>query len=437
MPLRPPRRAFALLLRASHLRLLAGSVLLCSNAAHAQTESEVERRTNARALFDKGDELQKQGNYAQAIEKYEAARKQFDAPTIVLRVAQCQANMGKLIEAAETYRTVIKWATTPQDPPQFRQSKVQAEAELPQVEAKIPRITLQIKPAASGLQIQFDGQSLDPAMIGVVRPLNPGPHRVVAFAPGYATGERSVILKERESITLTLELTPAPPTNAPLPPPAVYEDPQRKEPPPPALPPPTVPAAPQEPSRIALMLEAEVGALFPTGTLPDESVNGAKAGTGLDITDRASTGPSFGAGIGIRVSRVILQFQYQGAVLKTGNVLRSANTHYLGGTFGYLSRLDGAALVTDLNLGWRSLSYDGPAPGNSIDSQTYAYSGVNLGGGLGVSIPIANNTWRIVPKATVSLGVFRDSVSVVGSASFQAFWGLGVAVHYEPLPLSK
>lgn len=423
--------------------LVGTASLLAARTGGAQPDAgEAERRQNARALFDKGDELQRKGDYAQAIEKYDAARKQFPAPTIVLRIAQCQANMGKLIESAETYRGVINWPLSPQDPPQFRQSKIQAEAELPQVESKIPKVTLQIKPATSGLQIQFDGQSLDPAFVGVARPLNPGPHRVVAFAPGFATGEKSVILKERDAVTMTLELVPSQTTGTPLPPPAVYEDPSRKEPPPVTPPPTPVVAGPQEPARIALMLAADVGALFPTGTLPDETTSGTLIAGGLNITERASTGPAFGAGVGIRIHHVILQFHYQGAVLKNPFPDVSAATHYLGGTFGYLNRLDAPALLSEVSLGWRNLSYDKPL--GSAGAPAYEYSGFNLGGGLGVSIPVANNTFRIIPKATVALGVFRDSQaasSTIGSStsssSFQAFWGLALAFQYDPLPLSK
>ena len=42
------------------------------------------------------------------------------APTIVLHIAECQALLGRLVDASETYNTLAKWKIDPdKDPPLF------------------------------------------------------------------------------------------------------------------------------------------------------------------------------------------------------------------------------------------------------------------------------------------------------------------------------
>src|ERR1700691_20763 len=86
----------------------AAAALSWSTPARAQvTESE---RAAARQLFKEGDELQRAGKFTEALDKFQRAQQAFSAPTNVLRIAECDAALGKLVESAEAYRAVARTA---------------------------------------------------------------------------------------------------------------------------------------------------------------------------------------------------------------------------------------------------------------------------------------------------------------------------------------
>src|ERR1700735_2616047 len=100
--MRPTRRwrAAARLLVA----LVASSTV--PGAAQAQvTESE---RAAARQLFHEGDELQRAGKFVEALDKFQRAQQVFSAPTNMLRIAECDAALGHLVQSAEAYRALVR-----------------------------------------------------------------------------------------------------------------------------------------------------------------------------------------------------------------------------------------------------------------------------------------------------------------------------------------
>ena len=118
-----PRFLLPLLLAAT----VTAPCLLVLPSAHAQM-SDAERAA-ARDLFKQGDELQRAGKYADALDKFQRAQQVFQAPTNVLRIAECQTQLGKLVEATEAYRSVIRWPLAPGAPPAFQSAIDQAKVE--------------------------------------------------------------------------------------------------------------------------------------------------------------------------------------------------------------------------------------------------------------------------------------------------------------------
>jgi hypothetical protein len=114
--------------------------------------------------------------------------------------------LGKLVEAAETFRAVQAIAVPPGNAA-FEQAKQQAQAELQQVEARMPRLTVIVTPTnVRSLTVTVDGQPMSGALVGVPRPINPGPHKIVANAPGYKIAESSVDVKEKGTPTVNIAL---------------------------------------------------------------------------------------------------------------------------------------------------------------------------------------------------------------------------------------
>jgi hypothetical protein len=190
------------------LALLLGSTLNL-RAAFAQAPVTDEERQAARNLYFEGVELQNNGKYADALDRFTRAQRIFSAPTHVLHMAECQRALGKLVESAESYRAIIRADLGRNAPPAFVQAQQQAAAELPAVEAVIPTLRVDVTPQnVQNPYLTINGQAVNSALIGVARPINPGTHAVAVNAAGYQKAEQTVTIAEKEKKAITLELKP-------------------------------------------------------------------------------------------------------------------------------------------------------------------------------------------------------------------------------------
>jgi hypothetical protein len=204
--------------------VLTGLPTFVPRDAFAQL-SDADRKATARSLFTQGVKEQEAGHYAEAIPFFEKAQKLFDAPTHLQRLAQCQIMVGKLVEAAETYETLKRMPLAPGAPEVFVQAKAQAEADLPALRARIPNLKVELTPKPEklrNLQLVVNDILLPTELVGVARPVNPGATKIVARAEGYNDATLEVSLKEKESRTVALALSPGQGT---LPPPVVVAPP--------------------------------------------------------------------------------------------------------------------------------------------------------------------------------------------------------------------
>ncbi|MGH7272235.1 MAG: PEGA domain-containing protein, partial [Polyangiaceae bacterium] len=192
--------------------LFSGAVAvgLWSMPAHAQV-GDAERAT-ARDLFKQGDKLQRSGDFAAALDTFQRAEQIFSAPTNMLRIAECEAALGRFAESAESYRAVMRTPLPAGAPAAFKGAVGQARSELAQVEPRVPKLIVSVEP--QGLdkeQMQVDGQNVPAALIGEPMPLDPGTHTVIVSAPGYASTEQRVTLAEHDSKSLPVTLQPVAP----------------------------------------------------------------------------------------------------------------------------------------------------------------------------------------------------------------------------------
>src|SRR5262245_4965590 len=124
-----------------------GAVPSFADDARAQAQmSETEKKAAARSAYQEGVQLQDAGKYPEALGRFEAAQKLYDAPTHILHIAQCQAKTGRLVEASETYEGLVRRPLPADAPEAFRQAQEQARQELPDLRPKIPTLRVVIKP---------------------------------------------------------------------------------------------------------------------------------------------------------------------------------------------------------------------------------------------------------------------------------------------------
>ncbi len=174
-------------------------------ALSAGAQSSADKAT-ARRLANDGIELFQKGQVAEALDKLERAEQLFDAPVHLVYIARCQVKLGKLVEAAESYRKLVNSSLPAGAPQVFRDAMTEGQTELAELEPKIPMLTIDVVPSVQGVTLKIDGESVSSAALGVERPTNPGRHNVDLTAPGYRTARSSVDVRIGGKQQLRLEL---------------------------------------------------------------------------------------------------------------------------------------------------------------------------------------------------------------------------------------
>src|SRR5512135_3539061 len=127
--------------------------------AHAQQSISDADRNAARDLYNEGVALQKAGRYTEALDKFQRSLAVYPvAPTTAYHMAQCKEALGKLVEAAEQLRLVRDTPLPPGASEAFNEAKQDAAVELQSLEARIPKIKINVQPAGvQGVQVTIDG----------------------------------------------------------------------------------------------------------------------------------------------------------------------------------------------------------------------------------------------------------------------------------------
>jgi hypothetical protein len=423
----------------SLLLVTAATTATWPTPARAQV-SDAERAA-ARDLFKQGDELQRAGKFADALDRFQRAQQVIQAPTNVLRIAECQAALGKLVESSESYRTVIRWPLAGGAPPAFQSAIDQARGELSQVEPRVPRLLVQVTPSGvANESLVIDGTAVPGALVGEPIPLDPGDHKVTVMAPGYASPEQPVTLHEHETKTLNVELhvaaaggAPPPVTSGaatPPPPPAAYGS----SSPEPAEPPPFEPQArpaDRKDARGSILLGAHLGIEVPTGTIPLSLTNEPSSAAAGDIS-----GPGFAYALdgGIRfLHQWYLGLTLEHAALATGkspsnigaDSSLSSDTTALGLVGAFIATPDRPSFYGEIGLQSRWYNF------KSSTIQTQSYASGELMVGVGLWLPLGPY-FRLVPLGTVGLGSFNaPGTSASSGGPGHAFVMLGVEGFYN------
>ena len=172
--------------------------LSVAEVAHAQSEEAVAK---AREQFRVGVQLEAAGDWAGALAQFEAVARVRMTPAVRFHIARCQHNLGSLLEALGGYRLAAHEAA--QDP-KSAETLSEAEAGIAEVEAKIPKLVIELGAGAEAATVTLDGVALGDASIGKEVPVNPGAHTIRYTLPDGKTEQRVVRLQEGDSKKVTL-----------------------------------------------------------------------------------------------------------------------------------------------------------------------------------------------------------------------------------------
>jgi hypothetical protein len=202
---------------------VASCLLLGATAASsAFAQADVDRAT-ARKLGEAGQQALAAQDYKTAEDDFRRADSLVHAPTLMLGLARALAGEGKLVEAQETYKRIVREGVAPGSPAVFQRAVDEATKEVETLAPRIGAVTISVKmaggePAPAALQVTWDGSPVNSATLGIKRPANPGPHVVHAAADGYRAVDLKVEVPAGGAVDAPLSLAKdpnAPPVTAP------------------------------------------------------------------------------------------------------------------------------------------------------------------------------------------------------------------------------
>jgi len=178
------------------------AVLSSSRVALGQPEPSASSLKMAQDLVEEGRVLGQQGKWGDALERFRKAASVSPktTPQLAFYVGYAEARVGKLVAADVDLRRAVELAQAAGN----EQVAKAARAELPDLEARTPGLTIVVDGTAAPVSLQIDGGALGVAALGSPVPLDPGDHTVVVrFATGPVT--RQVALVEHQRATVTIE----------------------------------------------------------------------------------------------------------------------------------------------------------------------------------------------------------------------------------------
>jgi len=142
----------------------------------------------AEALFKEGKALMEQGKYTEACPKLEASLAyDRNAGGTILRLAACYQGMKKWASAWGKFNDALTRAKQ-----QGRPERIEAAQKgIAEVEPNMSRVTIRVDAGARvpGLEVKLDNAPVPEGAWATATPIDPGPHTVVASAPGHKAWE--------------------------------------------------------------------------------------------------------------------------------------------------------------------------------------------------------------------------------------------------------
>jgi hypothetical protein len=178
--------------------LLSWSVLA---SAQAPAQPSAADRTTARRLGIEGQIALKKGDFDTAADRFERANDLVSAPSFLVRLAKARVGQGRLVEAYEIYRTIIREGVEPDNPQAFKLALAEAQEEVKSVEPRLAWVTINVVGAnPNQVEVSLNGTVIPSAALGAQRPADPGTLRVQAKASGYRTAEAELQLAEGQHV---------------------------------------------------------------------------------------------------------------------------------------------------------------------------------------------------------------------------------------------
>ena len=166
-------------------RLVAAGLAIAiagAPAGAALAQKSVDDKAAAEALFDHAKRLLAAGRYAEACPKFAESQRLDAGIGTLLYLADCYEKNGQTASAWAGFREAAAAAKAAGQPEREKIARDRAAA----LEPTLSKLTLTVEPAnvLDGVEITRNGVPVGKALWGTAIPVDPGPHKIEAAAPG-------------------------------------------------------------------------------------------------------------------------------------------------------------------------------------------------------------------------------------------------------------
>lgn len=173
--------------------------MLCAGGALAKDPVK-----QAAELFDRGQELYKQGRYKEALASFEQAQQVAPHPSALFNIARCHENLGSNARALAAYRELLKQTTE-------RPKRLDIEQRIRRLLSLPVNVFVHSEPA--GATVLVDARETpEPGKTPAVLKLSPGRHVLLLRLEGYRLADRriEVEMEKEQVVQVKLEALPKP-----------------------------------------------------------------------------------------------------------------------------------------------------------------------------------------------------------------------------------
>lgn len=183
-------------------RMLMVAFVLCGSLGLAIARAEPRELSDARQMFVEGVAHARAGHWDLALAAFEAAYAIAPRPTVLFNLAMAQLRTGKLLASNANFRRFVN----SEDPSIGRSQLRVAQHQLADVEARIPRLRIEIAGLKEGDRILLDQVRIYPEELGRELWVDPGSHRVRVDRPRGDQQVRTIAVSERQVRVLAFQM---------------------------------------------------------------------------------------------------------------------------------------------------------------------------------------------------------------------------------------
>jgi hypothetical protein len=148
------------------------------------------------------------------LDRFTRANQLVRAPTLLRDLARAQVGLGHLVDAHETYNTIVREGVSDEAPAPWLKAVEDAKTELSALSPRLAWMIISVSGPAHP-RVTLDGAPIPESSLGIKRAADPGRHELRALAAGYYTAKKSIFVKEGETVNIAFDLEDAPPDAAP------------------------------------------------------------------------------------------------------------------------------------------------------------------------------------------------------------------------------